>query len=776
MGAEGRKAQEKNSLINNISMKNKLFTLAGTILVLTLIMGSISIWAFMSINKTSDKAATDSADILAYANEMDEHYNVMRTQIYRAISFGMAGSIEERDKSLSAIETEIVNFENALGEYLELATHIYPSESQEYKDAIALEENVKAYIKLYDKILIDTKNGEYESTLFYIKDNVNTVNACVDSVALARNTSRNLLFTGLDDINARSKNNTISIIIIFFIVIIFGVTIAWYMSKKIVKSMEKLLSNVNFLNNGDFGKIQNSEAKDEIGDITRRLVEVADTVEAVVNEVKSMDKAYENGALCPQIDDEQFNGGYNDLANAVNHVFRTNEDKLGFIIDSVENLAKGNFDIERKMFPGEQVVVTEAIFSCIDNIMAVDAEIKNIITNVKIGNLIATGNYTGIQVKSEHFEGEWKHIVEGIESILVQFTEPLFDLFGVFTKMANGELSARMEGEYVGQLAVLQNLAEECNSSIQSYIGEIEFVLSQLAQNRYNVTIEREYVGDFTIIKSSLIDIIEKLNLVMGDISESSEIILNSASASAETSVSLAEASTRQNQAITVLLQEIDNVILVTEENAQSANEATKLSQTTLQNAENGNKEMQGMLTTISEISEASKSIENIISIIEDIAFQTNLLALNAAVEAARAGEHGKGFAVVAEEVRSLAGRSQTAALETKELISKSIEKVNEGTVKAGTTSSALDAILRDITQVSGIINSIADASTTQATQINSFGHRVNDISDVANQNTSTSEESAAIAQEISAQSEVLRNIVSSFDLKYELTKNATKK
>ncbi len=767
MGEQNTK--EKINFINNISMKNKLFTLAGTILVLTLLMGAISIWAFSSINKIADKAAAESADILAYANEMDAHYNVMRTQIYRAISFGSVGNTTERDKSLETIGTEMTAFKTALENYIGMATVIYDENSQEYKDALALEQNVNGYLTLYDKLLADTRNGQYEETLLYVKDNLNIVNSCVDSVTLARNTSRQLLFTGLDTINTSSRNNAIFVIIIFIFVIIFGILIAMYMSNRIAKSMEKLLLNVEHLNNGEFGKIVTTEAKDEIGNITRSLVEVASTVESVITDVKTMDKAYDEGTLCPQVDANEYNGGYNELANAVNHVFKTNKEKIGYITKCLEHLAKGDFNIERKMFPGEQVVVTETIFTCIDNIMSVDNEIKNIIKNVEIGNLITSDTYTGIKVESEHLEGEWKHIVIGIESILTKLTSPLVALFDVFKSMASGDLSARMEGEYVGQLLLLQNLAENCNSSIQSYISEIEFILSQLAQNKYNVTIEREYIGDFTVIKSSLLDIIEKLNSVMGEISESSQVIANSANASAETSVSLAEASTRQNQSITVLLQEIDNVIAVTKANAESANEASSLSKKTLENAENGNKEMHVMLTTINEISEASRSIENIIGIIEDIAFQTNLLALNAAVEAARAGEHGKGFAVVAEEVRSLAGRSQTAALETKELINKSIEKVNEGTEKAGTTSSALDAILKDITQVSGLIDNIAVASTTQATQITNFGGRVNDISDVANQNTSTSEESAAIAQEISAQSETLRNIVTGFDLKYDL-------
>ncbi len=761
--------KQKVGLIDNMSMQRKLFTLAGVILILTFLMGAMSVWAFTSINSVANETATNSAQLLEYADEMEANYNTMRTGIYRALAFGAIGNMEQKKTSLENVAIGTEGFKENGKNYVALVKELYPEDSKEYQDAVLLEQNATAYIKFFNKIVEDTENGIYGQTLIYIGMQKDVVDNCVTSVKQAKADAKAVLFGGLDNINHRSTNSTYFVITIFVLVILLGITVAMYMARKISVSMAKLLENVEHLQSGEFAEITNSNAKDEIGVITRSLVEVAEIVESVVNDVEDIDGRYNDGSLCPQMDAEKYKGGYNSLAKAVNHVFRTNDEKFEYIITVVEKLASGDFNIDKKQFPGEQAVVTNALFTCLDNILALNVEINNIIDNVAIGNVLKNDRYPGIKVDSERFDGEWKQIVEGIENIVVEFVNPLNALFVVFDSMSKGDLSARMEGQYVGQLKELQELAENCNSVIQSYITEIEFILSQLAHNKYNVTIEREYIGDFTVIRRSLLDIIEQLNNVMGEISDSSSVIANSAAASAETSVSLAEASTRQNQAITMLLQEIDNVIAVTKTNAQSANEARNLSHKTLENAESGNKQMEQMLTTINEISDASRSIGNIIGIIEDIAFQTNLLALNAAVEAARAGEHGKGFAVVAEEVRSLAGRSQKAALETKELINQSIEKVTEGTEKADSTSNALDAILRDITQVSELIENIAGASETQATTITGFGNQVNDISDVANMNTSTSEESAAIAQEISAQSETLRNIVSGFELKYDL-------
>jgi methyl-accepting chemotaxis protein len=280
-----------------------------------------------------------------------------------------------------------------------------------------------------------------------------------------------------------------------------------------------------------------------------------------------------------------------------------------------------------------------------------------------------------------------------------------------------------------------------------------------------DLMVEVETKSEKDLMGLSLKKLVDRNLNALTNINDAANQVMTSSSEVASASEALAQGSTEQASAIEQITASIGDITDKTKQNADKANTAKELMTQAIVDVQKGNEAMQGMMTAMSEINSSSESISKIIKVIDDIAFQTNILALNAAVEAARAGEAGKGFAVVAEEVRNLAAKSAAAASETAELIEDSIRKVEAGSGIADGTAKALENITRIVQESETLINDIAEASNYQATAIAQIDQAVEQVSQVVQNNSATSEECAASSVDLSNQANRMRELLAVYNL-----------
>jgi methyl-accepting chemotaxis protein len=264
--------------------------------------------------------------------------------------------------------------------------------------------------------------------------------------------------------------------------------------------------------------------------------------------------------------------------------------------------------------------------------------------------------------------------------------------------------------------------------------------------------------GFFAVLAKGMNALMESTTELIRTVGTAAKEVATGVEEIAKGNVDLSQRTEEQASSLEETASSMEQMTSTIKQNADNAAQANALAAAARGQAEKGGTVVASAVSAMGEINVASKKIADIIGVIDEIAFQTNLLALNAAVEAARAGEQGRGFAVVASEVRSLAGRSATAAKEIKELIQDSVNKVEQGSTLVDQSGHTLAAIVLSVKKVSDIVAEIAAASAEQASGVEQVNKAITQMDEVTQQNAALVEEAAAAAQALQDQSASLQS------------------
>ncbi|MBN2028042.1 MAG: PAS domain-containing protein [Actinobacteria bacterium] len=356
-----------------------------------------------------------------------------------------------------------------------------------------------------------------------------------------------------------------------------------------------------------------------------------------------------------------------------------------------------------------------------------------------------------------------------------QVLQSMVDTINMFAEDINMLVESSLEGRldvradasrYQGSFKLL---VEGLNSTLQAVITPINEgakILERVARNKdLSAGMEGDYQGDHRRMKNSINDMLENLNEVLRQVSDATHQTSSAAGQINDSSQALAQGAAEQASSLEEITASIEEITGMSKQNAENASLARQLTDEANISTEKADVAMGNMNESIRKIKASSDETSKIIKTIDDIAFQTNLLALNAAVEAARAGEAGKGFAVVAEEVRNLAMRSAEAAKNTSDLIQDSVSNTDIGVRIAEEVAAVLTEIRQNFDKVNNLVGEIAAASGEQVQGIEQINQAMGEMDKITQQNAASSEESAAAAEQLAAQSTHLTQLVGTFKL-----------
>lgn len=348
-------------------------------------------------------------------------------------------------------------------------------------------------------------------------------------------------------------------------------------------------------------------------------------------------------------------------------------------------------------------------------------------------------------------------------------TEPVKQIDAAVASLRKGELSNvemltyESEDEFGD---TIRNL-KEAMGNLADYVSEISVEVKAIAQgdltrNGDDIT---DFLGDFSELKTSLLYILKRFNSTLTEISNLAEQVSSNSSEVENASKSLADGATEQAGVIEELNATIDTVVDLAADTAKETQNASARVKASANKANEEKEKMNDLLMEMEHITEISKEIGNIITDIEDIASQTNLLSLNASIEAARAGEAGKGFAVVADQIGKLAADSAKSAVNTRDLIDKTLVEIEKGNTITRTTANAFNQIIADMESFAELAENTMEKANSQAESLEQIGQGIEQLSGVVQGNAASSEENTAISINLAEGAAKMRDRVNIFKL-----------
>lgn len=786
------------------TIKSRLAVLIGTMIILMFCIGAIGLYGIHSANNRLEIVYLDRA--VPLADLMVVLDRIQQSRMNTAIAAQSQDVQEARNRASMVMEHD-----NEMNEKWRkyLGASLTPEEKQLADHFI---EAWKHYQVLRDQILNLSINGNFQVAIaHFLKEDGSKFDRAYKAMFKLVQLQEQLIKHEYEEAQSSFSQallaNTLIITLGVVLALVMGVAIIRY----IVGLLNQARSIVDGVAGGKFEIDFKMDRNDETSQLTSSIRSLVSRMKEFYNAQIEIKKQHDEGKISYRIPAEKFSGAYAEMAKTTNDLVAAHIAVKMRVVKVITQYAQGDLSIDMDRLPGEKAKITEAMDHVKTSMRKINDEICYLVEGAVEGDFSRRGD-------TAKYQYEFKQMIERLNQLMQVSDSGLNEVTTVLGFLAKGDLSKKVAGIYKGKFAQLKDNTNQTVLQLNEIVSQIKVMVAGAAagdfsqrgevtkyQNEFKEMIEglnqlmqicetglkdivkilnalakgdltqkmaNQYEGIFGQLRDDSEQTVTQLTEIVNKIKEAVESINTASREIADGNNDLSQRTEEQAANLQETASSMEELTSTVKQNAENAKHANELAASASDVAIKGGEVVGQVVHTMSSINDSSKKIADIISVIDGIAFQTNILALNAAVEAARAGEQGRGFAVVATEVRALAQRSAAAAKEIKELISDSVNKVEDGTQLVDQAGKTMDEIVSSVKRVTDIMAQIASASQEQSAGIEQVNDSITKMDEITQQNASLVEEAAAASESMREQAEQLTQAVRVFRLAQDAASN----
>ncbi len=232
--------------------------------------------------------------------------------------------------------------------------------------------------------------------------------------------------------------------------------------------------------NGDFNEIKNN------------LNQCIEVMNGLLQETEALIKATKEGKLQTRGNAQKFPGGWGTLVGGVNDLIEAFVHPINVTADYVDRISKGNLPPKiTDTYLGDFNQIKNNLNNCIDNINALVGD-ANILAKAAVEGKLDT------RADATKHEGDYRKIVEGVNSTLDSVIGPLNVAAEYVDRISKGEIPAKITDNYNGDFNEIKNTLNACIDAINGLVADANMLAKAAVEGKLKTRADAtKHQGDY---------------------------------------------------------------------------------------------------------------------------------------------------------------------------------------------------------------------------------------------------------------------------------------